>query len=138
LRRLVAAQFSQEDPQLAHSKSALKRWRQNERHRERNKGVRSGTRTAVKKARTGIAANSDDAQAAVTEAISVLDRAAKRNVIHKNAASRQKSRLMKHLNAVTSGEAAAPATKKRAAAKKTATKSAKAPAKRATKKTTKK
>lgn len=119
---------------MAHSKSALKRWRQNERQRERNKAIRTGSRTAVKRARAGVATGSDDASAAVKEAMSVLDRAAKRNVIHKNAASRQKSRLMKHLNAVTSGTAAAPAAKKRAPAKKTATKAA---AKTATKRATK-
>jgi small subunit ribosomal protein S20 len=123
-------------PTLAHSKSALKRWRQNERQRDRNKAVRSATRTAVKNARTGVAEASDDAAAAIREAMSVLDRAAKRNVIHKNAASRHKSRLMKHLNAATAGEATAEAPKKRRApAKKAAAK--KAPAKRATK-TTKK
>jgi small subunit ribosomal protein S20 len=116
---------------LAHSKSALKRWRQNERHRERNKTVRSSSRTAVKKARTGIADGSDDAEAAVREAISVLDRAAKRNVIHKNAASRHKSRLMKHLNEAQGGAAAEAPKKRRAPAKKTAAK--KTPAKRASK-----
>ncbi|MEX0750862.1 MAG: 30S ribosomal protein S20 [Dehalococcoidia bacterium] len=121
---------------MAHSKSALKRWRQNERHRERNKTVRTATRTAVKKARTGIAEGSGDAAAAVREAMSVLDRATKGNVIHKNAASRHKSRLMKHLNAAAGGTAAAEAPKKRRApAKKAAAK--KAPAKRATKSTKK-
>jgi small subunit ribosomal protein S20 len=99
---------------LAHSKSALKRWRQNERQRERNKAARSATRSAVKKARTDVAAGSDEATAAVREAMSVLDRSAKRNVIHKNAASRHKSRLMRRLNAVT-GESKAEAPKKRRA-----------------------
>jgi small subunit ribosomal protein S20 len=112
----------------------LKRWRQNERQRERNKTVRTAARTAVKKARTGISTQSDDASAAVQEAMSVLDRAAKRNVVHKNAASRQKSRLMKHLNAVASGTVAEAPKKKRSATKKTAAKKA---TKRATK-TTKK
>jgi small subunit ribosomal protein S20 len=112
----------------------LKRWRQNERQRERNKAVRTSARTAVKKARTGIGAQSDDASAAVQEAMSVLDRAAKRNVIHKNAASRQKSRLMKHLNAVSAGAVTEAPKKKRSATKKTVAKKA---TKRATK-TTKK
>jgi small subunit ribosomal protein S20 len=125
----------EEAPELAHSKSALKRWRQNERHRERNKTVRSATRSAVKRARTGIASGSDDAEAAVREAIGILDRAAKRNVIHKNAASRHKSRLMKHLGQAAGGATAEAPKKKRAPAKKAAAK--KAPAKRAAK-TTKK
>jgi small subunit ribosomal protein S20 len=112
----------------------LKRWRQNERHRERNKAVRTGTRSAVKKARASIAAGSDDASAAVREAMSVLDRASKGNVVHKNAASRHKSRLMRHLNSVAGGTAEAP-KKRRAPAKKAAAK--KAPAKRASKSTKK-
>jgi len=119
-----------QEASVAHSKSALKRWRQNERQRERNKAVRSGTRTAVKKARAGISAGPDEGAAAVREAMGVLDRAAKRNVIHKNAASRHKSRLMKHLNAVSGGAAAEAPKKRRAPAKKTAAKTA---AKRATK-----
>jgi small subunit ribosomal protein S20 len=125
----------QEALTLAHSKSALKRWRQNERHRERNKAVRTATRTAVKKARVGITGGSDDAAAAVREAVSVLDRATKHNVIHKNAASRHKSRLMRHLNEAAGGTVAEAPKKRRAPAKKAAAK--KAPAKRATK-TTKK
>jgi small subunit ribosomal protein S20 len=126
---------------LAHSKSALKRWRQNEAHRERNKPVRTGARSAVRKARELIATPgaTEEAAAAIREASRVLDRAAKRNIIHRNAASRQKARLMRHLNqagvAPATAEApkrarkAAPATKKAAAkkapAKKTTRKSAK-------------
>jgi len=121
---------------LAHSKSALKRWRQNERQRERNKTVRTSARTAVKKARAGIAGGAEvDAAAAVREAVSVLDGAAKRNIIHKNAASRHKSRLMRRLNEISGGAAAAAPKKRRAPAKKAAAK--KAPAKRATKSTKK-
>ena len=65
---------------MAHSKSALKRWRQNERHRERNKPVRTSARTAVKKARAAADGDPDEARAAVAEASSILDRAAKRRV----------------------------------------------------------
>ncbi len=131
---------------MAHSKSALKRWRQNERHRERNKPVRSGARGAARKARTAIASgNADEAQAAVREAAGILDRAAKRRVIHPNTASRGKSRLMRRLNRIASGTPVAEAPKrtrkaapkaKVAAKAKAATKpKAKAPAKpRATKK----
>jgi small subunit ribosomal protein S20 len=107
---------------VAHSKSALKRWRQNERHRERNKPVRSGARGAARKARAAIASgNADEAQAAVREAAGILDRAAKRRVIHPNAASRNKSRLMRQLNRISSGAAAAEAPKR---ARKTAAKPA--------------
>ena len=111
---------------MAHSKSALKRWRQNERARARNKGVRSSTRTAVRNARAAIA-DGGDADAAISEAMRVLDRAAKRNVIHKNAASRHRSRLMTMRNRAAGAPAAeAPKRGRRTsgAAKKTATKRA--------------
>ncbi len=115
---------------MAHSKSALKRWRQNERHRERNKTVRSASRTAVKTARVAIAETPDTAVAAIASAASILDRAVKSNVLHANAAARHKSRLMRHQHQAVSGTAPAPVKKtaakkttaKKAAAKKTATK----------------
>ena len=118
---------------MAHSKSALKRWRQNEQHRERNKPVRTAARTAVKTARAAIAEGGDDVAAALREAASVLDRAAKHNVIHRNTASRKKSRLMRALNKQASGEGAteAPKKAKKPAAKKAAAK--KAPAKKTAK-----
>jgi small subunit ribosomal protein S20 len=126
------AQAAREVFPLAHSKSALKRWRQNEAHRERNKGVRTASRTAVKKARTAIVGGaSDEAQAAIREAAAVLDRAAKKHVIHPNAASRHKSRMMRQLNKASgpvSAEAAAPKKMRKPAAK-TPTAKAKAPAK---------
>jgi small subunit ribosomal protein S20 len=117
---------------MAHSKSALKRWRQNERHRARNKPVLTSARTAVRKTRAAIAnGGGEEASAVLRDALSVLDRAAKRNVIHRNAAARHKSRLMRALNR-TSAEPAAEAPKRarKTAAKKTAKK---APAKRASK-----
>jgi small subunit ribosomal protein S20 len=108
---------------VAHSKSALKRWRQNERHRERNKAVRSSSRTAVKNARTAIdGGDSEEAQAAVRSAISVLDKASKSNVVHKNAVARHKSRLMRRLNNIGAAPAAAPKKGTKTAAKKTAAK----------------
>lgn len=100
---------------MAHSKSALKRWRQNEAHRARNKPVRSAARTAVRTAHA--AAESGNADHAIREASRVLDRAAKRRVIHPNAASRYKSRLMRHRNRAA-GPAATGAPAKRAAAPK--------------------
>lgn len=106
---------------MAHSRSALKRWRQNEKHRERNKPARTAARTAVKKARTAVQ-EGNEPQAAVKEAMSILDRAAKRNVIHPNAAARHKSRLMKRLNASAAPAAEAPKKTRRTATKKTAAK----------------
>jgi small subunit ribosomal protein S20 len=115
---------------MAHSKSALKRWRQNERHRARNKPVRTAARTAVRSARASISDGDGDALASIQQAASVLDRAAKHNVIHRNTASRHKSRLMRAMNKAGTPAAEAPKRARKTAAKKTAKK---APAKRATK-----
>jgi small subunit ribosomal protein S20 len=100
----------------------LKRWRQNERHRAANKPYRTGARTAARKAAAMIDAGpSDEATALIREASSILDRAAKRRVIHPNAAARQKSRLMRRLHRVGGGDGAAEAPKRgrKTAAKKT-------------------
>ena len=82
------------------TKTAEKSARSAARKAERNKAVKSGTKSKVTRAEKLIAAKKgDEANAAVTEAISSLDRAAKRKVIHANTAARKKSRLMKKLNA---------------------------------------
>ncbi|HEX5480931.1 MAG TPA: 30S ribosomal protein S20 [Dehalococcoidia bacterium] len=115
---------------MAHSKSALKRWRQNEAHRARNKSVRSATRSAVKKAHTAITAGDSEAQAAIREAASILDRAAKTHVVHKNAVARHKSRMMRQLNAASAApaavEATAPSRTRKASGTKTAPKTTRA------------
>ena len=83
---------------MANIKSQIKRNRQNEKRRLRNRIYRGRARTFVAKARTAINTNdSDNAKNAVVEAISALDRAAAKGVIHKNNAARRKSRLMKRL-----------------------------------------
>ena len=70
--------------------------------RIRNKSVRSYTRTCIVKAEGLIADKElDAAKGAVTQAVSALDKAAKKGVIHSNNAARHKSRLMKKLNQVT-------------------------------------
>jgi small subunit ribosomal protein S20 len=115
---------------MAHSKSALKRWRQNERRRARNKPIRTAARTAVRGARQTIADGSEESLVSIQRASSVLDRAAKHNVIHRNTASRQKSRLMRALNKAGTPTVEAPKRARKTAAKKTARK---APAKRAAK-----
>lgn len=84
---------------MANIRSAIKRVRQSARRRVRNRIVRSSMRTFVKKART-ILEEGDKAQAAgaVREAISALDKAAQKGIIHRNSADRRKSRLMKRLS----------------------------------------
>jgi small subunit ribosomal protein S20 len=87
---------------LANIKSQIKRNRQNENSRVRNRVYRGRARTFVSKARTAIASeNTEEAKTAVYQAISELDRAAAKGVIHKNNAARRKSRLMKHLAALS-------------------------------------
>src|SRR5438034_6674938 len=82
---------------LANTSSALKRVRQNERRRLRNRTVRSKVRTAVKTARTALAATDASARAAVNEAIRALDKAVTKGVVHRNTAARKKSALARRL-----------------------------------------
>jgi len=84
---------------MAHSKSAIKRIRQNEAHAQRNKPYRTRAARAVREARAAIQAGAGDAGALVRVAQSALDRAAKRNIIHPNNAARRKSRLAQQLKA---------------------------------------
>ena len=77
----------------ANIKSAIKRNRQNEKRRVANLGVRSRMRTYSKKALE--AAGSDESDEALRLAMKHIDKAASKGVIHKNAAARQKSRLVK-------------------------------------------
>ena len=84
------------------TKSGLKRKRQDLRRAVRNQAVRSKVKTLVKQARTG-----RPEEDALRAAISALDAAARKRVIHPNAAARKKSRLMRWSGAQT--QAAAPA-----------------------------
>lgn len=73
--------------------SAKKRMRQNEASRAQNRKHRSALRSAVKKVRA--AASTEEAEAAYREAERLLDRAARKHLVAKNNAARQKSRLIK-------------------------------------------
>jgi len=84
---------------LANIKSQIKRNRQNEKRRIRNRNLRGAARTAVATARNAFEANEPETKEAVLKAISTLDKAAEKGVIHKNNASRRKGRLMKRLAA---------------------------------------
>lgn len=86
---------------MANHKSALKRIRQNEKRRLYNRTYRSRARTFVKKARVSLADGDLEAAREDTRlAVQDLDKAASRGVIHRNNASRRKSRLMKQLAAL--------------------------------------
>ncbi len=80
---------------MAHIKSQIKRNRSNERRRLRNQGVRSELKTRTKTATIAIETGSDDAPEAVRMAQKRLGKAASKGRIHKNAAARRTSRLMK-------------------------------------------
>ena len=83
---------------MANTRSAMKRNRQNKKRREHNRVYRGRARTSVKNARLAIeAGNVEEARENTKLAIKALDRAAAKGVIHKNNASRRKSRLLKYL-----------------------------------------
>jgi small subunit ribosomal protein S20 len=94
---------------LANIRSAVKRNRQAQKRRTRNVQVRTGLKSAVKKARDAVV-HGDPAAAkpAVQAALRALDKAASKGIIHKNAASRRISRLAKA--ASKRAKPAAPAT----------------------------
>ncbi len=79
---------------MANTKSAIKRIRQNERRRLRNRAVRSKVRTALKIAR---AVEGAEKRPVIEEAIRSLDKAVSKGVIHRNTAARKKSTLARRL-----------------------------------------
>lgn len=86
---------------MANIKSQIKRNRQNEERRQRNKGVRSELRTRTKKAVAAVEAG-ESGEAELKLAIKRIDKAATKGVIHKNTAARKKSRLIKQLARIRS------------------------------------
>ena len=100
---------------MAHSLSAKKRVRQNIKHRARNRARKQAIRSEVKTFITTLGAGDmKKAEEALSKAVAVMDRVAVKGTIHKNAASRRRSRLTKRLNAA---RAAAASGKGTAAAK---------------------
>jgi len=88
---------------LAHTRSARKRVRTGLERGHHNRSIRSQSKTYVTKADKLIHAGDFDlAEEAVKQAISILDRTARKGIIHSNNAARRKSRLMKKLNATRS------------------------------------
>jgi small subunit ribosomal protein S20 len=80
---------------MANIKSQIKRNRQNERRRMRNKVARSELKTRVKRATEGVESGADDAVDRVRAAQKRLGKAAEKGVVHRNQAARRTSRLMK-------------------------------------------
>ncbi len=83
---------------MANTASAIKRIKQNHKRRLRNRLFTVRARTFVKHARATVEEGTpEDARKTTLEAISALDKAAEKGIIHKNNAARRKSRLMRHL-----------------------------------------
>lgn len=80
---------------MTHSKQAAKRVRTSNRRRTKNRAVRSAVKSKTK---ATVAAAPAERPAMLRESMKMIDKAAKVGVIHKNAAARKKSRLMKALN----------------------------------------
>src|SRR6266571_2542359 len=84
--------------EVASHASALKAHRQRLKHREHNRQFRSRLRGALKSIRTAIDGNDPGAaKTALKETISLIDKMASKGIIHRNAASRYKSRLTTRL-----------------------------------------
>ena len=89
---------------MANHFSALKRARQTVQRTATNRFNKSRLRTELRKLRTAISSgNREQAQAALKGAVSVLDKSVQKGVLHKNTASRYKSRLSARVNAVKQG-----------------------------------
>jgi small subunit ribosomal protein S20 len=88
---------------VANIKSQIKRNKQNLKRHDRNKAVRSELKTRVKSAVTAAEQGAENATDAARLATKRIDKAAAKGVIHKNAAGRRKSRLMKRLAKITAG-----------------------------------
>jgi small subunit ribosomal protein S20 len=84
---------------LANLRSSMKRVRSSRRRAVQNQVVRSAARTYVKRARRLIAeGNLDEAEGVIRQAMSALDKAAQKGVVHRNNVARRKSRLLKLYN----------------------------------------
>lgn len=80
-------------------KSAMKRVRITRKRTERNKHIKSGLRTNIRRFKDALAgADRDEAQARLRRALVTIDKAVTKGVLHKNTAARRKSRLTKLFN----------------------------------------
>lgn len=86
------------------TKSALKANRQNIKRRAHNRHMRSRLRTALKAIRASLDARKvDDAQSALSDTVSLVDKMAAKGIIHRNTAGRHKSRLAARMTKLTAG-----------------------------------
>lgn len=93
---------------MPNNANARKAMRQNEKRRLRNRAGRSALKTALKKARAeATSGNAEAAQTAFRTAVKKLDQAAAKKLIHKNTASRLKSRLSQFMKKSSAAQPAA-------------------------------
>ena len=86
---------------MATHKSAIKRAKQNEERRLRNRARKTRVKSAVKQVRTALEKKSlEEAQAALQQAIPVIDKAASKGSLHHRTAARKISRLSKQVDAL--------------------------------------
>ena len=83
---------------MANTKQAIKMIRVSARRTQTNQRVRAALKTRIKAATQQIASKASDAPAAVVTAVSELDKAGSKGIVHPNNAARRKSRLMRKLN----------------------------------------
>ena len=84
---------------MAHHKSALKRIRQNQKRRLANRYYAKTTRNAIRKLRA--TTSKSEAEALFKDVASMIDKLAKKNIIHKNKAANNKSSLAKYVNGLS-------------------------------------
>jgi small subunit ribosomal protein S20 len=83
---------------LPNIKSVIKDVKKSRERRLRNVSTKSRIKTLTKKTKAAIDAGAENVAALLSETVSVIDKAAKRGIIHPNAAARRKSKLMKYAN----------------------------------------
>ena len=87
---------------MATHKSAIKRAKQSEQRRQRNRAVKTRVKSAVKEVRVALENKSvEEAQAALQKAIPIVDRAASKGALHHRTAARKISRLSKKVHALS-------------------------------------
>lgn len=92
---------------MANTKSSKKDLRRIAKRRVRNQQAKSALKTYVKKVRvTATGSDAETAKSALVAAVSALDKAAQRGIIHKNQAARRKSRIAKAANKAKAAAAA--------------------------------
>ncbi|HEX4127822.1 MAG TPA: 30S ribosomal protein S20 [Acidimicrobiales bacterium] len=87
---------------MANIKSQIKRNRQNEKRRLRNKSVRAELRTRSKSAVNAAESGAENSAEALRLAVKRIDKAAAQGIIHKNTAANHKSRLVRRVAAIES------------------------------------